>query len=83
MGGTDHVAGDPIDEFLSHALQFEQLEPPGLQGFLAWVRGDQAEKLGLTYDALREANPAIVCAHLSAYGRTGSRRPGGCGRGAP
>ncbi len=36
-------AGDPIDEFLSHALQFEQLEPPGLQGFLAWVRGDQAE----------------------------------------
>lgn len=36
-------AGDPIDEFVSHALQFEQLEPPGLQGFLAWVRGDQAE----------------------------------------
>lgn len=36
-------AGDPIDEFLSHALQFEQLEPPSLQGFLAWVRGDQAE----------------------------------------
>lgn len=36
-------AADPIDEFLSHALQFEQLESSGLQGFLAWVRGDQAE----------------------------------------
>jgi len=43
-------------------------------GVLDNLRGDQAEKLGLTYDALREANPAIVCAHLSAYGRTGSRQ---------
>lgn len=38
------------------------------------LRGDQAEKLGLTYDALRQYNPRIVCAHLSAYGREGSRR---------
>ena len=37
------------------------------------LRGDQPEKLGLTYAALREANPRIVCAHLSAYGRAGSR----------
>jgi succinate---hydroxymethylglutarate CoA-transferase len=37
------------------------------------LRGDQPEKLGLTYDALKDANPRIVCAHLSAYGRTGSR----------
>lgn len=36
-------AADPIDEFVSHALQFEQLESSGLQGFLAWVQGDQAE----------------------------------------
>ncbi len=37
-------------------------------------RGDVAEKLGLTYDRLKDVNPKIVCAHLSAYGRTGSRR---------
>jgi len=37
------------------------------------MRGDLPEKLGLTYAALREANPAIVCAHLSAYGRDNER----------
>lgn len=37
------------------------------------LRGDQPGKLGLTYDALQAVNPKIVCAHLSAYGRTGSR----------
>jgi crotonobetainyl-CoA:carnitine CoA-transferase CaiB-like acyl-CoA transferase len=38
------------------------------------LRGDQPDKLGLTYDALRDANPRIVCAHLSAYGRDNERR---------
>jgi len=38
------------------------------------LRGDQPDKLGLTYDALKECNPSIVCAHLSAYGRQGSRK---------
>ncbi|XWN30433.1 MAG: CoA transferase [Devosia sp.] len=38
------------------------------------VRGDQPERLGLTYDALSAANPAIVCVHISGYGRTGERR---------
>ena len=37
------------------------------------LRGDLPAKLGLTYDALKAANPKIVCAHLSAYGRQGSR----------
>jgi len=37
------------------------------------LRGDLPQKLGLTYDALRAANPRIVCAHLSAYGREGPR----------
>ncbi|WBH18010.1 CaiB/BaiF CoA transferase family protein [Sphingomonas radiodurans] len=36
-------------------------------------RGDLPAKLGLTYDALKDVNPAIVCAHLSAYGRGNSR----------
>jgi len=37
------------------------------------LRGDLPEKLGLTYAALKVRNPAIVCAHLSAYGRSGAR----------
>lgn len=37
------------------------------------LRGDVHAKLGLTYDALKDVNPAIVCAHLSAYGRSGPR----------
>lgn len=38
------------------------------------LRGDVPEKLGLTYDSLKKTNPAIVCAHCSAYGRTGPRK---------
>jgi crotonobetainyl-CoA:carnitine CoA-transferase CaiB-like acyl-CoA transferase len=38
------------------------------------LRGDQPERLGVTYDCLRQANPRIVCAHLSAYGREGPRK---------
>lgn len=37
------------------------------------MRGDLPERLGLTYDALKSVNPAIVCAHLSAYGRDNER----------
>ncbi|MBI5908454.1 MAG: CoA transferase [Betaproteobacteria bacterium] len=37
------------------------------------LRGDLAAKLGLTYADLGAHNRRIVCAHLSAYGRTGSR----------
>jgi succinate--hydroxymethylglutarate CoA-transferase len=42
-------------------------------GLMGNLRGDQPGKLGLTYDDLKGANPAIVCAHLSAYGRDGDR----------
>jgi len=42
-------------------------------GVLDNLRGDLPRELGLTYDALAAANPRIVCAHLSAYGREGSR----------
>ena len=38
------------------------------------LRGDLPEALGLTYPQLKEVNPRIVCAHLSAYGRSGSRK---------
>jgi succinate--hydroxymethylglutarate CoA-transferase len=37
------------------------------------LRGDVPEKLGLTYETLGRINKKIVCAHLSAYGRNGSR----------
>ncbi len=42
-------------------------------GLLDNLRGDQPGRLGLTYAYLSVANPRIVCAHLSAYGRTGAR----------
>jgi succinate---hydroxymethylglutarate CoA-transferase len=37
------------------------------------LRGDVPAKLGLEYDRLKAHNPKIVCAHLSAYGRSGPR----------
>lgn len=37
------------------------------------LRGDQPAKLGLTYGALHHLKPALVCAHLSAYGRDNDR----------
>jgi succinate---hydroxymethylglutarate CoA-transferase len=38
------------------------------------LRGDVTGKLGLTFDFLKHHNPKIVCAHLTAYGRTGPRK---------
>lgn len=37
------------------------------------LRGDQPAKLKIAYDHLKSVNPAIVCAHLSAYGRDNAR----------
>ncbi len=37
------------------------------------LRGDLPDRLGLTYGQLGALNPAIVCAHLSAYGRGNAR----------
>jgi crotonobetainyl-CoA:carnitine CoA-transferase CaiB-like acyl-CoA transferase len=37
------------------------------------LRGDLPARLGLTYVALGQHNPAIVCAHLSSYGRDNPR----------
>ena len=37
------------------------------------ARGDLPDKLGLTYDALREVNAKVVCCSLTGYGRTGPR----------
>ena len=45
----------------------------GADAVLDNLRGDLPKKLGITHAALKEVNPKIVCAHLSAYGRSGSR----------
>lgn len=37
------------------------------------LRGDLPERIGLTYEKLSQFNPAVVCAHLSAYGRDNER----------
>jgi ATP-dependent helicase/nuclease subunit A len=39
--GTE--ASDPLDEFLSLALSYEQRETPSLQGFINWIRVAQSE----------------------------------------
>jgi crotonobetainyl-CoA:carnitine CoA-transferase CaiB-like acyl-CoA transferase len=43
-------------------------------GLMGNLRGDQPEKLKITYEDLAGANAKIVCAHLSAYGRDGARK---------
>ena len=37
------------------------------------LRGDQPDRLGLTYEKLKDANPRIVCCSLSGFGMTGPR----------
>ena len=37
------------------------------------LRGDVPGRLGLTYETLGKIKPSIVCCHLTAYGREGSR----------
>ena len=37
------------------------------------LRGDQPAKLGLTYAALCDVNPSVVCCSLSGFGLTGPR----------
>jgi crotonobetainyl-CoA:carnitine CoA-transferase CaiB-like acyl-CoA transferase len=51
---------------------FERLAATA-DGVFCNLRGDQGTKLRLKYGDLAEVNPRIVCAHLSAYGSSGSR----------
>lgn len=51
---------------------------PHCDALVTNMRGDVPAKLGLTYETLRDVNPKLVCAHLTAYGRHNERtsRPG-------
>ena len=42
-------------------------------GVYSNLRGDQPQRLGLTYDQLCDVNPRIVCCSLSGFGMTGPR----------
>lgn len=46
---------------------------PGVHAVVNNLRGDVPARVGLTYAALKEVNPAVVCAHASAYGRDNDR----------
>jgi crotonobetainyl-CoA:carnitine CoA-transferase CaiB-like acyl-CoA transferase len=46
----------------------------GADAIMNNLRGDQPEKLGLDYASLAAVNPAIVCLHISAYGRDNTRK---------
>ncbi len=43
----------------------------GADAVFSNLRGDQPERLGITYDQLAHVNPRIVCVALTGYGRTG------------
>jgi crotonobetainyl-CoA:carnitine CoA-transferase CaiB-like acyl-CoA transferase len=65
------------------AVALDLTRPDDRDGFLRLVatadavvnnlRGDLPAKLGLDYASLRPVNPAVVCLHISAYGRDNSR----------
>jgi crotonobetainyl-CoA:carnitine CoA-transferase CaiB-like acyl-CoA transferase len=42
-------------------------------GVLDNLRGDQPDKLKITYEDLKAIKPDVVCAHISAYGREDER----------
>jgi crotonobetainyl-CoA:carnitine CoA-transferase CaiB-like acyl-CoA transferase len=51
---------------------FESLVPTA-SAVINNLRGDQPAKLGLDFATLALINPAVVCAHISAYGRDNER----------
>lgn len=58
---------DEADRALLHALVRKS------HAVVNNLRGSLPARLGLDYAALKAVNPAIVCGHISAYGRSGSR----------
>jgi ATP-dependent helicase/nuclease subunit A len=62
-------ANDPVDELLNQALAYEQSNPPGLAGFLAWVEADGS-------DVKRDAEaPAGQVRLMTIHGAKGLEAP--------
>jgi ATP-dependent helicase/nuclease subunit A len=62
-------ANDPVDELLNQALAYEQTNPPGLAGFLAWVEADGS-------DVKRDAEaPAGQVRLMTIHGAKGLEAP--------
>ena len=66
------------------SITLDLKSPEGREAFEALVveseavvnnlRGDLPEKLAIDYASLKRLNPAIVCLHISAYGRDNERK---------
>ena len=66
------------------SITLDLKSPEGREAFEALVaeseavinnlRGDLPEKLSIDYASLKHLNPAIVCLHISAYGRDNERK---------
>jgi ATP-dependent helicase/nuclease subunit A len=62
-------ANDPVDELLNQALAYEQANPPGLAGFLAWVEAEGS-------DVKRDADaPAGQVRLMTIHGAKGLEAP--------
>ena len=72
---TFNLGKKSLDLDLRHPLGKQVLHRlvVGADALMNNLRGDQPDKLGLTYADLSLHNPSIVCAHLSGYGRKGLR----------
>ncbi|MEI9889175.1 MAG: CoA transferase [Rhizomicrobium sp.] len=84
-----HLLGAADSEYFQtwncgkRSIVLDLKSPEGRQAFAALaveadavvnnLRGDQPKKLGLDYASLAAVNPAIVCLHISAYGRGNDR----------
>lgn len=62
-----------LDLKSTEGLRILQELVPSADAVINNLRGDLPAKLGIDYQSLERFNPRIVCAHLSAYGREGSR----------
>jgi len=86
-GGYPYVGGESVLFMMLHrnkkSVTLDLKKPDGKKIFLDLVRTADIvvqnfrpglmKKLGLTYDVLKEINPALVYASLSGYGNTGPK----------
>jgi crotonobetainyl-CoA:carnitine CoA-transferase CaiB-like acyl-CoA transferase len=86
-GGYPYVAGESVIFMMIHrnkkSVTLDLKQPAGKEIFLDLVRTADVliqnfrpglmEKMGLTYDKLKDINPALVYASLSGYGNTGPK----------